>query len=74
MDEPRRGPTIRLPFEYGTRVWHRVRRENVPGIVTGYHLRQNYMLVSVTWADNLDESSFCPYELATEFTPDYTAE
>jgi hypothetical protein len=74
MEKTRAGPTIRLPCAYGARVWHQARRENIAGMVTGYHIRPNSVLIAVTWGDNLAESSHYFHELTTEFQSDFTPE
>ena len=66
--------TVRLPFAYGDRVFHRVRKECVPGMVTGFHVRPQAVLVAVTWSDTLQEFTHYFYELTTEFQPDFSSE
>jgi hypothetical protein len=70
-DSPKK--TVRLPFEFGERVYHRLRGEDVPGMVTGFHIRVNNILIAVTWPD-LQETSHYFYELTTEFQPDFSSE
>jgi hypothetical protein len=62
--------TVRLPFEFGERVYHRARTDKVPGIVTGYNVGPSEIAIRVTWGDDLREFQHYFFELTTEHEPD----
>jgi hypothetical protein len=70
MSQERHPRTIRLPFGFGDTVYHRVRREKVPGMVTAYIIEGGQTQIRVRW-DNMDETVHQFFELATEFTPSF---
>jgi hypothetical protein len=65
------GGTVELPFWFGTIVYLCVRTERVRGIVTGYNVRKDELYVQVTWGNDGRETPHSPYELTTEFQPDF---
>ncbi len=65
--------TIRLPFDFGERVYLRINPEKVAGMVTGFHIRVSSMLMSVTWPDRTETNHYF-FELTTEFQPDFLSE
>lgn len=65
---------VRLPFAFGETVYHRIRTERIPGIVTGFHVRPNNVLIAITWGDSLVESSHYFHELSTEYEPVFSSE
>ena len=69
------GRPVRLPFDFGDIVYHRVHADRKPGMVTGFIVRDATILVLVTWADNVQgEATHRPYELTTEFEPNFSQE
>ena len=74
MSDGTRKP-VRLPFDFGDIVYHKIKTERLPGMVTGFILRDNVTMILVTWSDNLcGESTHRLFELTTEFEPSYTTE
>jgi hypothetical protein len=63
----RNGRTVKLPFAFGDIVYHRSRADKVPGMVTGYTVRERGVLPLIMWSDNLCEGQHNFYELTTEF-------
>jgi hypothetical protein len=70
MDADRSGRTVRLPFAFGEIVYHRARTEKIPGMVTGFQIRERGTVNLVMWSDNLCEAAHSFFELTTEFEPD----
>jgi hypothetical protein len=65
---------VRLPFEFGQAVYHRIAKEREPGLVTGFIVRSCAdPIVMVTWVDRA-ESIHYPFELTTEYVPDFGVE
>lgn len=73
MSDGTRKP-VRLPFDFGDVVYHRLKAEKIPGMVTGFSVRRDTVFVIVTWANDLDEQVHNLYELTQEFTPDFSQE
>lgn len=73
MKEPA-GQFVRLPFAFGQTVFHRTRRERLPGMVTGFSIRPGCVYALVTWCEDLREAAHCVFELTTEFEPSYCEE
>jgi hypothetical protein len=71
MTEDRYPRTVRLPFDFGDVVYHRVRKERVGGFVIGFIIVPGVTKVLVKWDGDLnqDEHFFC--ELTTEFTSSF---
>jgi hypothetical protein len=65
---------LRLPYDYGQVVYHKLRAEKIAGYVTGYQAYQGGFLVCVTWEDSLTESPHYAYELSLEHIPDFVRE
>jgi hypothetical protein len=61
--------TVRVPFEFGERVYHRAKSEKAAGLVTGFQVRQAGLMILVTWGDDLREGIHYFYELSTDFEP-----
>jgi hypothetical protein len=69
VTETRSGRSVRLPFAFGERVYHRAKAEKVAGIVTGFVIHPQELQVYVRWGDNLDVGTHFFLELTTEFQP-----
>ena len=65
---------ITLPYDYGEIVYLKIRPEKVKGMVTGYHLNYNAVMIAVTWADTCQEIRHYEFELSKEFIPDYESD
>jgi hypothetical protein len=67
--------TARLPFAFGTVVYHRARKEKVAGVVTGFIVCPSGTQILIQWGDNVGgESAHHFFELSTEYEPDYTGD
>jgi len=62
---------ITLPYDFGETVYLKIKPEKVKGLVTGYHICHNCIMVTVTWADTYQEMSHYIFELTKEYTLDY---
>jgi hypothetical protein len=71
-ETPKPARVVRLPFDFGETVYHRMRTDKVPGMVTGYNVGPVDVAVRVTWGDDLHEFQHYFFELTTEFEPDIT--
>lgn len=60
---------IELPFRYGEVVYHKLRIEREPGMVSGFQLRHSRTLVIVQWADPFEEKYHDAWELQREHSP-----
>ncbi len=60
---------IEIPFPFGTVVFHAIRTERIPGMVTAYNVRNDRLTIGVTWGDSISEAYHHPYELTTEYEP-----
>jgi hypothetical protein len=60
---------VRLPYDFGDTVYHTVRKDKIPGLVTGFSCRPGATTINVTWGDGLREMSHFFFELTTEFEP-----
>jgi hypothetical protein len=65
---------VRLPFDFGDVVYHRSRVEPIRGIVTGFIVRDQRILVLVVWGHDLGEGQHQLFELTSEFEPTFTSE
>jgi hypothetical protein len=62
--------TIRLPYEFGTIVYHVARAERLAGVVIGFVVTSNGTKILVRWgSERLDQDECWFHELSTEFTP-----
>lgn len=73
MSEGNRKP-LRLPFDFGDVVYLRHKPEKVAGMVTGFIVRENRVIVLVTWVDSRHEEDHNVFELVEEFEPSYNTE
>ncbi|MGO9467911.1 MAG: hypothetical protein ACLQVF_27555 [Isosphaeraceae bacterium] len=72
MSDQRQPRTVRLPFEFGDVVYHRVCRERNPGMVVGFIVERGQIQTRVAWEDR-SETLHQFFELTTEFTPSFEA-
>jgi len=61
--------SVRLPFDFGQRVYHRARLERMPGIVVGFIVLHRDLKILVKWAEDARQDEHWFYELTTEFEP-----
>jgi hypothetical protein len=71
MSDERYHRTVRLPFDFGQIVFHRIRAERVPGYVIGFIIVPGQTKILVRWGDNLDQDECFFGELTTEFMPSF---
>lgn len=71
MNEDRHPRTVRLPFDFGDIVYHRVRKECVPGFVLGFIVVPGAVKILVRWDGDLQQDECFFNELTTEFTPSF---
>lgn len=62
---------VRVPYKIGTTVYHKIRQEEVPGLVTGFLVRERALYVLVVWGDDLREGTHSAFELTTEYEPSF---
>lgn len=65
-DDPR---IFELPFPFGSIVFHKLRSEKIPGMVTAFNFRRGRTTCGVTWGNDLCEMYHLPEELVTEYQP-----
>ena len=71
MNETRCPRTVKLPFDFGDIVYHRVRTERVPGIVVGFVVVPSTVKILVRWGSDCSQDEVNFFELTTEFTPSF---
>jgi hypothetical protein len=67
VETDRQSRTVRLPFAFGEIVYHRARTEKIPGMITGFQVRERGILNLVMWSDSLCEAGHSFFELTSEF-------
>ncbi len=60
---------IELPFRYGEIVYHKLRTEKTPGMISGFQVRLGRTLAIVQWTDPFEEKYHDAYELQREHSP-----
>ena len=60
-----------FPWDFGTIVYLRICDEPDRGMITGYAVKPEGVVCFVTWS-NREEKLHYPFELSTEFVPEYT--
>jgi len=70
IDDDRKTRTVRLPFEFGQRVYHQAAIEKSPGLVTGFAVCPGVTMVQVTWGDDQRATQHYFFELSTEWEPE----
>jgi hypothetical protein len=63
---------IRLDYDIGDVVYHRLADERRRGLVTGILVRPSGCSFLITWADHVESTHFA-MELSGEFIPDYAS-
>jgi hypothetical protein len=65
---------VRLPYDFGDVVYHRAKADRVKGLVTGFCIRDNRILIYVTWGDTRGEEVHNQFELTSEFEQTFNTE
>jgi hypothetical protein len=66
-DRPTTSRTVRLPFNFGDRVYLRGREQRTAGTVIGFTIHPRDTLVEVRWLDDMEITSNHVFELSTEY-------
>ena len=62
---------FRAKYAIGHRVYLKLRKDEVPGMVTCVSFNETGAVYSVSWGDGSGESQHFPIELTDEYEPTY---
>jgi len=71
VSDERNPRIVRLPYNYGDILYHRARRERIPGMVVGFVVVPAIVKILVRWSNDMSQDEINQFELTEEFTPSF---
>jgi hypothetical protein len=64
------GRAVRLPYDFGDIVYHRTKKDKIPGMVIGFLIVPGVTKLLVRWGDDLCQVEHYFFEVSSEHEPE----